>query len=636
MTNRPDDADMRRMAEALARSERLRAEVERIAQVGSWEWDIASNRITWSAELYRVFGMAPQDFDPTYEAYVARLLPDDRERVAANVRHAMETGEPFSHTHGVVHPDGSVHTVLGRGEVIRDANGQAARMVGTAQDITVRVALERETAARQNAERARERAEFLERVGHTLAGITTDYEATFAEVARLAVPSAADWCAVDLLEPDGSLRRVAVHHRDPAMVEFVNELTERYPDDRTSPYGAYEVSRTGIAQRGEVTEEILAAIEQDAEHGRLIRALGLRSYVVAPLVGRDGVIGVITFVNDTSRPELAAEDLTLGEDIGRRAGLAIDNARLFRAVLDARERLEQQARELEAQTSQLQEMAAETEAANEELRTTGEELMLRTEEAESALREAESARKEAESANSAKADFLATMSHELRTPINAALGYSDLLSMGVRGPVNAAQLEDIGRIQRSQRLLLSLVNDILNFARLEAGQVEFRLSGVKVTDVLEAMDTMIAPQMTAKSLRYVQHACGDDLAVCADSEKLQQVLLNLLTNAIKFTDAGGEIEIVCGEDDGWVEIAVRDTGRGIAADQLERVFEPFVQVDRHLTHASQQGVGLGLAISRDLMRGMGGDLRVTSEPGAGSTFAARLPRASSTEASAEC
>jgi signal transduction histidine kinase len=570
--------------------------------------------------------MEPQDFDPTYEAYVASLPLEDRERVAANVRRALETGEGFSHTHGVIHRDGTVHTVLGRGEVIPDANGKPARMVGTAQDITHRVDLERETAARHSAERGRERAEFLAQVGNTLAAITTDYEATLKQVAKLAVPSAADWCAVDLLEPDGSLRRVAVHHSNPALLDLVAELAERYPEDRSSPYGAYEVSRTGVAQRGEVSEEMVIAAAHDAEHERLIRALGLRSYVVAPLVGRDGVIGVITFVNDSPRADLAAEDLHLGEEIGRRAGLAIDNARLYHAVVEARERLEQQASELEAQTSQLQEMAAETEAANEELRATTEELMQRTEEAESALQEAQHARTEAEAANSAKAEFLATMSHELRTPINAALGYSELLAMGVRGPVTPAQLEDLARIQRSQRLLLSLVNDILNFARLEAGQVEFHLDDIKLDDVLAALEMMISPQVTVKGLRYSQRGCGGALTVRADAEKLQQVLLNLLTNAIKFTDAGGEIELVCDDQGAWVELCVRDTGRGISADQLERVFEPFVQVDRHLTHVSQQGVGLGLAISHDLMRGMGGDLRVTSELGKGSMFVARLPR----------
>jgi signal transduction histidine kinase len=241
-------------------------------------------------------------------------------------------------------------------------------------------------------------------------------------------------------------------------------------------------------------------------------------------------------------------------------------------------------------------------------------------------REALQARAEAESANRAKAEFLATVSHELRTPINAALGYSELLAMGVRGPVTQAQLDDLDRIRRSQRLLLSLVNDILNFARLETGQIEFRIKNVALDDVLEAIEAMIAPQVAMKGVAYAQSGCDEEVTLRADDEKLQQVLLNLLTNAVKFTDAGGRIDLVCAVDDNWVELTVRDTGRGIAADQLERVFEPFVQVDRHLTHISQQGVGLGLAISRDLMRGMGGDLRVSSKVGRGSAFVARLPR----------
>ena len=612
--------------DALARSERLRAEVERIAQVGSWEWDITSNRITWSDELFRVFGTEPDGFDPTYEAYVERLHPDDRERVAANVRRALETGESFLHTHRAVGDDGSERMILGRGEVVMDETGKPVRLVGTAQDITARVALEQETALRQAAETARDDAEFLAQVGETLVEHSLDYERTLQKVASLAVPRAADWCAVDLLEPDGSLRRVAVHHVNPEKIRLVSELSERYPDDRSSPYGSYAVVRTGVAQYGEVTEELVDLVAVDVEHARMLRELALRSYVVAPLLGRDGVIGTITLVNDTARAGLADTGLRLAQEIGRRAGLAIDNARLYRSVLAARERLEQQAKELGLQGQQLQEMAAEAEAANEELRVTTTELMQRTKEAESALRDALRARAEAESANSAKAEFLATMSHELRTPINAALGYSELLALGVRGPVTPAQLDDLERIRRSQRLLLSLVNDILNFARLEAGQIEFRLTTIALDDVLAAIEAMIAPQVAAKGVRYTQQASGAAVTMRADGEKLQQVLLNLLTNAVKFTDAGGSIDLVCSADAEWVELTVRDTGRGIAEDQLQRVFEPFVQLDRHLTHVSQQGVGLGLAISRDLMRGMGGDLRVSSTVGAGSAFVARVPR----------
>jgi signal transduction histidine kinase len=389
---------------------------------------------------------------------------------------------------------------------------------------------------------------------------------------------------VDLLEPDGTLHRVGMHHVDPHKIHLLHELTARYPDDPSSQHGVYKVARTGLALHGEVSDDVVDVVAVDAEHARLIRALGLKSYVVAPLLGRDGVIGAITLVHDSPRPALAEADLRLAGEIGRRAGLAIDNARLYRSVLAAREQLATQAQEAHA------------------------------------------ARAEAESANRAKAEFLATISHELRTPINAALGYSELLAMGVRGPVTQAQLDDLDRISRSQRRLLSLVNDILNFARLEAGQVDFRITNVALDDVLESIEAMIAPQVAMKGLTYAQIGCDENVTLRADDEKLQQVLLNLLTNAVKFTDAGGRIDLICTVDDTWVELIVRDTGRGIAADQLERVFEAFVQVDRHLTHISQQGVGLGLAISRDLMRGMGGDLRVSSRVGTGSTFVARLPR----------
>ena len=151
------------------------------------------------------------------------------------------------------------------------------------------------------------------------------------------------------------------------------------------------------------------------------------------------------------------------------------------------------------------------------------------------------------------------------------------------------------------------------------------MADIKLDNVLASIEAMIAPQVEAKRLSFAQQSCAD-VTLRADAEKLQQVLLNLLTNAVKFTDAGGSVELVCTADEKWVELDVRDTDRGIAKDQLERVFEPFVQVDRHLTHASQQGVGLGLAISRDLLRGMGGDLRVTSRLGRGSSFVVRLPR----------
>ncbi len=246
---------------------------------------------------------------------------------------------------------------------------------------------------------------------------------------------------------------------------------------------------------------------------------------------------------------------------------------------------------------------------------------------------AETARAAAETANEAKSQFLSTMSHELRTPLNAIQGYAELLSLGIRGPVTDEQQADFGRIRRATHHLMGLITDILNFARLDAGQVEYRIGDVRLAGVIADLESLVGPQLAAKGLRYGHDGCGPDTpetphVVRADPERLRQVLLNLLTNAVKFTDAGGRVAVACDDDAaaGVVRIRVSDTGRGIAADQLERVFEPFVQVDRHRTHESQQGVGLGLAISRELARAMGGELAAESTEGVGSTFTLTLPR----------
>ncbi len=244
------------------------------------------------------------------------------------------------------------------------------------------------------------------------------------------------------------------------------------------------------------------------------------------------------------------------------------------------------------------------------------------------------ARAEAEAANRAKSQFLATMSHELRTPLNAIAGYAELLALGVRGPVTPAQSADLERLRRANDHLTTLVTDVLNFARLDAARVEYRAEVVRLGPLVADLETLVGPQLTAKGLTYVHDACEPDdperpCVARADPDKVRQVLLNLVTNAGKFTPAGGRVSVVCEDDVAArvVRVRVTDTGRGIPADQLPHVFEPFVQVDRNLTHASQQGVGLGLAISRELARGMGGDVTAESVVGVGSTFTLTLPSA---------
>jgi signal transduction histidine kinase/DNA-binding response OmpR family regulator len=315
--------------------------------------------------------------------------------------------------------------------------------------------------------------------------------------------------------------------------------------------------------------------EPTGGRGAALAAMGLCTALTIPLVARGKVFGSVTFF----REEAGIDDIAVRmyADLASRAALAADNARLF-SLADA-------------------------------------------------------ARKEAQIANNAKMDFLAAMSHELRTPLNAIAGYVDLLMMGLRGPLTQEQTADLARVALNQRHLASLIEDILNYARVDAGRIEYDIEPVNVNEAVSEVVGLLHGAYGSKGVRLDYAAIEPSAHALADPDRLRQVLINLLGNAVKFTPAGGTVTVRAGAAGEQVEIICRDTGVGIPREKLDAIFEPFVQVTRN-TAEQRSGLGLGLTISRDLMRGMQGDLVVESELDRGSAFTLTLPRAEAMQPSA--
>jgi signal transduction histidine kinase len=247
--------------------------------------------------------------------------------------------------------------------------------------------------------------------------------------------------------------------------------------------------------------------------------------------------------------------------------------------------------------------------------------------------QAEAARREAEKANAAKGRFLAATSHDLRSPLNAIAGYTELLEQQTYGPITDQQRHALSRLAHAQQHLLTLIDDILQVARHEAGQARLAMVDFPLAELCGLLEPLVWTQAAAKRLAYAcdftSHATAlqAPLYVRADRHRVLQILVNLVTNAVKHTPEGGAVTVNAAADAAHVHVRVHDTGRGIPADQLEAIFHPFVQGEHALETAAGDGVGLGLAISRELAREMGGDVTVQSEVGVGSTFTLTLPRA---------
>ena len=572
---------------------------------------------SWSRGAERVLGYAAEEIVGRH--FSLFFTEEDRlvGRPAALLREATEQGRAEDEGWRVNADAGLVWT-NGIFTPIRDADGKLTGFVKVTHDLTERrrreLELAREQAARSAAEMSVAGLRFLVAASEALAS-SLDSEAVLNTVATMAVAEFADWCTIDLV--DGTeLYRVATAHADSSLLEKAREYGRRFPPDPSAPNGSWKVIRSGeVEHYPEITDEMLSRNVRNQDQLAFLRELGLRSVLCVPLVGRSQVVGALTFVQGPSGRTMTEYEFWIARQLGRHAGLAIESAMLHRELTQQHTQLAETAIELEHQTEELQTQAVHLEELMTELEAANDELQTRT--------------SEAETANRAKADFLATMSHELRTPLNAIFGYADLLDLGIHGPLTDAQRHALDRIKRNQRSLLALINDVLNFAKLEAGKLELAISAISVRAILAELDGVIGPQIAGKGLGYSFEGPSEDLEVLGEPERVEQILLNLVTNAVKFTDEGGSITISTAADADAVSIRVRDSGVGIPRERLESVFDPFVQLHRASPVTEVKGVGLGLAISRNLALAMGGQLTATSEVGKGSEFVLTLPRAPS-------
>ena len=434
--------------------------------------------------------------------------------------------------------------------------------------------------AEQAVHRGAVRARVLADAGAALSS-SLDAEQALDATARSAVPGLADLCIVDLVRLDGHPRRVAVAHQDPEVVRLVRDAAGQGDATGLPMEEAIRTNRPVFipADAGRTLE----AATHDAARLAAIRAADIGSLVSVPLQTRNATVGALTLVRSRARPEpFTEEDLATATELARRTASAIETARVFRIAV--------------------------------------------------------AARAEAEEANRAKSTFLATMSHELRTPLNAVLGYVDLLDAEVAGPLTVSQRDYIRRVRTSGRHLLNLIAEILDLAKVEAGQMQVRRDAVRAAPVIGSALELVRPLADTRRIT-LELQCAPTIALLGDEDRVRQIVLNLLSNAVKFTGPGGRVTVECTDADlatdatarlpgegPWIGIAVRDTGRGIPSEKLEAIFAPFVQVDSGHTR-EVGGTGLGLSISRSFARLMDGDLTVASQMGAGSTFTLWLPAA---------
>jgi PAS domain S-box-containing protein len=625
-----------------------------------WTADQAGRANYFNQRWFEYTGLTLDEAGP--DAWLRVVHPDDLPESVAERERSLLTSETFEVEYRFRSADGGYRWHLGRAIPIRDVDGAVEFWIGTATDIHDR-------------KRVEEQQRFLLEAGSLLAG-SLDYRTTLASVAELAVPEIADWCAVDVVERDGSLQQLAIAHADRAKVTFARELQDRYPPDREAG-GVGEVIRTGQAQLvSEIPPELVREAARDELHAELLEQLGLESWMCVPLRARDRVLGAISFVAAESGRRFGDGDLRLAEELARRASTAIENAELYREV----EERAQAARVIAAIGDgvvmldghgivRLWNPAAEAivgiPAADVLGRPATEALPGFTENAPLVPVSAAPGRPaiaetvpielegreiwlsisgvgfedgtvyafrdltQERALEEMRQDLVATVSHELRTPLAAIYGAALTLrrsDLELHEELRERLLEIV--TEESERLSV-IVNDLLLASQLDSGRLQVNIARVDARTVVQTV-VEAARLHLPQNVSLEVSAAGKLPPVQADPEQLRQVLANLVDNAVKYSPDGGTVTVALEPREGCVRFAVQDSGLGIPAGEQRRIFEKFYRLDPQMTRGIG-GTGLGLYICRELVRRVDGKIWVESSAGSGSTFFVEMPLARTTK-----
>ena len=514
--------------------------------------DLRSIVTSWNPAAERMFGYTSSEM---IGRSIRAIIPEDRQHEEDEVLARIRVGESVDHFETVRRrKDGTLVDISLSISPIRDESGTIVGASKIARDISERLRAQAEQ------ERNRRQAVFLSRLSATFA-TSLEPKQILTSLANLSVPSFADWCAVDLRQPNGPIERLALVHVEPAKVQLISRLRERYenPQSSTSPTAVIRTGKAAIALN--ITDAMLVDVaKDDAERLRLLRSLNLVSYLCLPLKVHGRTIGAVTMAMAESGRHFGDDDVRIAEDAASRAALAVDNARAY---------------------EQLQ------------------------------------------AANQLKDEFLATLSHELRTPLNAILGYSRMLRSGILKEERKEQA--LETVERNATSLTQMVEDVLDVSRIAAGKIRLHVQPVDLAVVLRDALATVTPAAEAKGVRLESILEPHVGPVSGDPDRLQQVIWNLLSNAVKFTPRDGRVQLRLQRVNSHVEVSVSDTGIGIREDFLPHLFERFRQGDSTTTRIhGGLGLGLAIARRIVELHG-GRIAAVSPGEGKGATFRVELP-----------